>query len=140
MLTNRCSGCNTQILPTDRFCPTCGADSEFDINAFQDEMLASITDNVRHANRRLIFPIIAVAGVFLLIESVFWGALNGLLSDGIIMAIINIGMLIVTASTAMMLKMWLRFPTGNISSWVISLVAWFVFVNIGREIGEGVFG
>ena len=128
----------------DQFCSVCGRESAVDMAELQSEMFDSfINVEVGRLKRRFIIYTIGVAGVTLLVEGIVWGLFSGvpdgtgILSD-IFFITVNIGMLVVTAATAVTMKSRLRFLVGNIPSWIISVVFWLIWVNVGRSIGEAI--
>jgi len=146
MTSRDCPNCGTIISAGDRYCTACGTNVNSEIDGYQDAASlayfdAHVRSGARRLLRRFIIRTIATASFFLFAEGVVWGLLIGIPNlnpgiDTILAVVINIGMLVLTASSAVVLKSRLRFPVGNVSSWVISLTAWLVFTNLGRSVGE----
>ena len=149
MVSMTCLRCRTKIEEGNPFCVGCGSPVVIDTTGVTNYSSVSfeysLPSEARRFNRNFIIRSVFIASLTLLAEGIIWGLLSGLPDwtgplASTLFVVISIGMLVVTAASAMVLKNWLKSPAGNAASWVISLVAWFVFVNIGKTVGEMIVG
>ena len=118
-----CSKCNSALKPFTNCCNTCG-------NPVSDVVL-DIAWKIH--SRNLVFTGI----VRLIVVCVAWAALAEFIPSGWMMAVVNIGLLILSLLTLLPIHTGLKFILGDSKSWlpwVITCVIGFLMISILRTI------
>ena len=135
MITRECPHCGCLVRVDSAVCPECGIESQIpfwaDPSSFSGHLLPA---------RRPQIAIIGAASLVLAALGVVWGFLNALLPDGVIMAVANIGMFLLTGAGVAVLKRDLSPVMPSLLSWVVAILVWFVAVGFARSITFDILG
>ena len=135
MMTRECPYCGCPIPVHLAACFECGVESAIpfwaDPNSHSGHLLPT-----RHPR----VAIIGAAGLVLATIGVVWGILNALLPDGVAMAVVNIGMFLMTGAGVAVLKRDLSPVMPNWLSWAVAIAVWFVAVGFARSFTADLLG
>ena len=120
----RCESCNFELYHDSYYCDSCG-------NRVSDSIIDGFRSNARGS--------IISGGTVLVVICVAWATLNFLLSYGWLIAVVNIGLLLLSVWVIIRLRKASKFlflfrPFGGILSWLLPYGFGFFMIGIFRGI------